>query len=153
MRPCNLPAGAAATARQLQRFRGSGDAERHAESRHSTPERIDQLAQGRVWTGQQAKANGLVDDLGGLARAVAVAKEKAKIPADSDVELVSYPAPKTLYQLLSEQMSGGADTTARAWMAANLSDGERDLLRAVRGPSAFFKRGEVLALMPAVYLR
>ena len=44
------------------------------------------LAQGRVWTGRQAKENGLVDELGGLDRAVAVAKERAKIPADSDVE-------------------------------------------------------------------
>src|SRR4029453_2107847 len=35
--------------------------ERAAESRHTTPEKIDQVAQGRVWTGQQAKALGLVD--------------------------------------------------------------------------------------------
>ena len=35
--------------------------EKVADSRHSTPEKIDQLAQGRVWTGQQAKDNGLVD--------------------------------------------------------------------------------------------
>jgi protease-4 len=65
--------------------------EKVAESRHSTPEKIDALAQGRVWTGRQAKQNGLVDELGGLDRAVAVAKQRAKIAADSDVELVVYP--------------------------------------------------------------
>ncbi|HEX7138899.1 MAG TPA: S49 family peptidase, partial [Vicinamibacterales bacterium] len=37
-----------------------------ADSRHSTPEKIDAIAQGRVWTGRQAKQNGLVDQLGGL---------------------------------------------------------------------------------------
>ena len=52
-----------------------------AESRHTTPDQIDRLAQGRVWTGRQAKDNGLVDELGGLDRAVAIAKERAKIPA------------------------------------------------------------------------
>src|SRR5204863_116137 len=49
--------------------------ERVAESRHSTPEKIDRLAQGRVWTGSQAKDNGLVDALGGLDEAVAMAKD------------------------------------------------------------------------------
>ena len=39
-----------------------------AESRRTTPEKIDSLAQGRVWTGRQAKENGLVDELGGLDR-------------------------------------------------------------------------------------
>src|SRR5215831_4150353 len=52
--------------------------EKVAESRHSTPEKIDELAQGRVWTGRQAKQNGLADALGGLDRAVALAKERAR---------------------------------------------------------------------------
>ncbi len=47
--------------------------EKVAESRRSKPEQIDSLAQGRVWTGRQAKENGLVDELGGLDRAIAVA--------------------------------------------------------------------------------
>src|ERR1700681_3065404 len=65
--------------------------EKVADSRHSTPEKIDALAQGRVWTGRQAKQNGLVDQLGGLDRAIAVAKQRAKIAADTDVEVVVYP--------------------------------------------------------------
>lgn len=125
-----------------------------AQSRNTTPDRIDALAQGRVWTGQQAKANGLVDELGGLARAVAVAKERAKIPEGDDVQLVVYPAPKTFYQMLSERLSGTAETSmVSQWLAANLSASERDLLRAVRGPATLFRRGEALALMPLTFVR
>jgi protease-4 len=138
---------------QLQAFY-DGFVEKVAESRHSTPEKIDALAQGRVWTGQQAKQNGLVDELGGLDRAVAVAKQRAKIAADSDVELVVFPPRKSLYELLSEQYSGSSDSIAvGAWLNANLSAGEIEALRIMRGPFTMFRRGETLALMPFTFLR
>jgi protease-4 len=125
-----------------------------AASRHSTPEAIDRLGQGRVWTGNQAKANGLVDELGGLDRAVDLAKTRAGIPSDADVELVTYPAPKTFYQLVSESLSGEAQASAvDAWMRANLSTTELAALRAVRGPATMFRRGEALALMPLTFVR
>jgi protease-4 len=125
-----------------------------AESRHKTSEEINQIGQGRVWTGQQGKAIGLVDALGGLERAVSVAKERAKIPGDSDVELVFYPAPKSFYELLSDQLSGNSDSAVIGkWLKANLSAAEFDLLRTARGPAAMFRRGEPLALMPIHYLR
>ena len=113
------------------------------------------LAQGRVWTGRQARQNGLVDDLGGLDRAIAVAKERAKIAADSEVEIVVYPPRKSFYEILSEELSGGpSETTAvSAWLTANLSGGEIEALRALRGPLALFRRGEPLALMPYTFLR
>ncbi len=120
-----------------------------AESRGTTPEKIQQIAQGRVWTGQQAKENGLVDALGGLDRAVAIAKERAKIPADQEVELVTYPSPKSLYELISEQLArSDASAAVNTWLADNLSAGELETLRAVRGPALMFRRGEPLALMP-----
>ncbi len=50
-----------------------------AVARGSTPEKINEVAQGRVWTGQQAKANGLVDTLGGLHEALASAAQRAKL--------------------------------------------------------------------------
>ena len=131
--------------------------EKVAEARHSTPEKIDALAQGRVWTGRQAKQNGLVDELGGLDRAVAVAKQRAKIAADSDIELVVYPPRKSFYELLSEQMSGSSDSIQSAvfsdWLNANLTKGELEALRLVRGPWTMFRRGEPLALMPFTVLR
>jgi len=127
--------------------------EKVADSRHSTPEKIDEIAQGHVWTGRQAKDNGLVDQLGGLDTAVAIAKERAKIPASSGVELVTFPPRKSFYELLTEQFSGGDTMAVSAWMSANLTSGEVAALRAIRGPFALFKRGEPLALMPFAYLR
>ena len=128
--------------------------EKVADSRHSTPEQIDMLAQGRVWTGRQAKQNHLVDELGGLDRAIAIAKQRAKIPADSDVELVVYPPKRSFYEVLSEQFMGGTDQAALGgWLTSNLSAGERDALRTMRGPLTLFRRGEVLAMLPFTYVR
>lgn len=50
-----------------------------AEGRNSTPEKIDDIAQGRVWTGRQAKERGLVDTLGGLTDALAAAAKRGKL--------------------------------------------------------------------------
>src|SRR3954452_9164810 len=131
--------------------------EKGAESRHSTPEKIDALAQGRVWTGRQAKQNGLVDELGGLDRAVAVAKQRAKIAADSDVELVVYPPRKSFYELVSEQFNGSSESmqglAVGEWLNANLPKGETEALRIRRGPVPLSRRGEPLALMPFTYVR
>jgi protease IV len=129
--------------------------EKVATARHATPEEIDALAQGRVWTGRQAKQNRLIDELGGLERAVAVAKQRAKIPADSGVEVVVYPPRKSFYELVTEQFSGsGSESIAFSeWLNANLSKGELDVLRTMRGPLSLFRRGEVLALMPFTFLR
>jgi protease-4 len=131
--------------------------EKVADSRHSTPEQIDLLAQGRVWTGRQAKQNKLVDELGGLDRAIAIAKQRAKIGADSDVEIVVYPPRKSFYELLSEQFSGSSDSlqaaALSAWMRTNMSKGEIEALRAIRGPLSMFRPGEILALMPFTFLR
>jgi len=126
---------------------------RAAESRHTTPEKIDSLAQGRVWTGRQAKDNGLVDELGGLDRALTIAKERAHIPASSNVEVVSYPQPRSFYQLVSDTFSGNSDAAVSAWVSAHLSADELTALRALRGTTAMFRRGEPLALMPFSYVR
>jgi protease-4 len=128
--------------------------EKVAEARHSTPEKIDALAQGRVWTGRQAKQNGLVDQLGGLDRAIAVAKQRAKIAADTEVELLVFPPRRSFYEIVSDQLSGSGDSMAvSAWLSANLSKGEIEALRTMRGPFAMFRRGEPLALMPFTVLR
>ncbi|MGE0448025.1 MAG: signal peptide peptidase SppA [Vicinamibacterales bacterium] len=123
-----------------------------ARSRQTTADRIDAVAQGRVWTGRQARERGLVDELGGLDRALAVAKDRAKIPADSDIEVVVFPRPKSFYELITEGVSSGSETALRAWVSSNLSADERNLLRALRGPATMFRRGEPLALMPTIYV-
>jgi protease IV len=128
--------------------------EKAADSRHTTPEKVDALAQGRVWTGRQAKQNRLIDELGGLDDAIAIAKQRAKIPAESEVELVVYPPRKSFYEIVSDELTGSRESRAvSAWLSANLSNGELDILRAVRGPLGLFRRGEPLALMPFTFLR
>jgi len=126
-----------------------GFVQKAAVSRHTTPERIDSIAQGRVWTGQQAHQHGLVDALGGLDRAVAIAKQRAGIPEEEDVELVVYPPRRTLYETLAEHF-GSSGVTVWAQLAG---DGERRAMAALLAPGRLFRRGEPLALMPGVFLR
>jgi protease-4 len=124
--------------------------EKAAAARHMKPEALDAIARGRVWTGRQAKNLGLVDVLGGLDRAVALAKERAKIPAQERVELVVYPPRRSLYDLLSASLSG---MDQGAELAALLGVRDRRAVAALTAPLRLFRRGEPLALMPAGYLR
>lgn len=48
-------------------------------------EKMEDVAQGRVWTGKAALERGLVDAIGGISRAVAIAKQKAGIADDQQV--------------------------------------------------------------------
>jgi protease-4 len=73
-----------------------------AEGRKKTEAEIEKLAQGRVWTGVEAAEGGLVDRLGGLDAAIALARSRARIPADQDVQLVVLPASKGLWETLLE---------------------------------------------------
>ena len=72
-----------------------------SEARKRSPEEIERAAQGRVWTGQQALEVGLVDEMGGLDRAIAIAKEKAGIPQGRSVSLEVHPRKRSLLQMLS----------------------------------------------------
>lgn len=87
-----------------------------AADRHMTVDAIDKIAKGRVWTGAQAKQLGLVDYLGGLDRAIGVAKQLANIPASQSVSILRLPRPKSLLdQLLNleeNQMSGRTPSLA-----------------------------------------
>jgi len=62
-----------------------------ASGRKMEKEAVDKIGQGRVWTGTDGKANGLVDDLGGLEFAIELAKEKANIGKDDDVIIKELP--------------------------------------------------------------
>ena len=71
-----------------------------AKGRNKDDAYIDSVGQGRVWTGSQGKEKGLVDEFGGLDRAVEVAKQLANIPADKGVQRVILPYPTTFLQEL-----------------------------------------------------
>ena len=94
-----------------------------------------------------------MDLVGGLDRAIAVAKQRARIPSETDVELVVYPPRKSFYEVVADQFSGSSDRAVSAWLSSNLTDGERTALRAMHGPIALFRRGEPLALMPLTFVR
>jgi protease-4 len=90
--------------------------------RNMPVEAVDKIGQGRVWTGSQAKEIGLVDELGGLDRAVEVAKQLAHIPANQSVRIVRYPEEKSLFQILLEREQDQL-TEERAAAAAQTFDG------------------------------
>src|SRR6202044_3638149 len=74
-----------------------------ATGRKMTVEAVDKIGKGRVWSGSQGKELGLVDELGGLDRAVEVAKDLAHIPAGESVRLVRYPEERTFFQQLLQK--------------------------------------------------
>jgi protease IV len=124
--------------------------EKAAEGRNTTPERIDAIAQGRVWTGRQAKQLGLVDELGGLERALALAKQRARIPQDAEVQIVVYPPRKSIYEIVSNPFGRSEDG---ATLAGLLGFRDPRALQALTAPIRVFRRGEPLALMPNVFVR
>jgi protease-4 len=77
-----------------------GFVDRVAEARKRPYDQVEPLAQGRVWLGAQAKMNGLVDEIGGLDRAVEMIKQRTNIPASEQVTLVTYPPRRTLLEML-----------------------------------------------------
>jgi len=80
-----------------------------ADGRKLPKEKVLQIAKGRIWSGQDAKNLGLVDELGGYDTALGLAKKAAGIGDGEDVNVVEYPRPKTLFQSLLQR--GGADNS------------------------------------------
>ncbi|MGB7295275.1 MAG: signal peptide peptidase SppA [Candidatus Aminicenantales bacterium] len=72
-----------------------------AEGRALTREDVDKVGRGRVWTGRQAKEVGLVDELGGLDKALELAKDLAGISVEEKVRLVVWPKKTTRFGTLS----------------------------------------------------
>jgi len=77
-----------------------------ATGRHMTEEEVEAVAKGRVWSGEEAKARGLVDELGGYAVALRLAKQAANISAEAPVTLTVFPREKGLAELLYDRLTG-----------------------------------------------
>lgn len=88
-----------------------------ADSRHKTPEEIDQIAQGHVWIGSDAKANGLVDELGDFDDAVKKAADLAKL---SKWQLNWYVSEPSLSDLVFSQVSASVHAMLPAAIQAYL---------------------------------
>lgn len=114
---------------------------RVAEGRGLDPAMVDSLGRGRVWSGLAAQRFGLVDTLGGLRTAVAVARQRAGLGEDREARLTQYPRPRRSYlqgviEGLLEDPSQSDDTRMlspilSAWLAA-----------------ARFPTGATLAMLP-----
>ncbi|PJZ06127.1 signal peptide peptidase SppA [Pantoea rodasii] len=101
-----------------------------AKSRHKTPEQINDIAQGHVWTGSDAKANGLVDALGDFDDAVAKAAELAKV---AKPQLSWYQDDPGMIDLLLNQMNASAQAMLPAALKVWLPAPMLDVMSAVKG--------------------
>ncbi|HEY1643963.1 MAG TPA: signal peptide peptidase SppA [Streptosporangiaceae bacterium] len=86
-----------------------------AEGRRMTPERVHELARGRVWSGADALDNGLIDELGGLDCAVAAARRRAGLPATA--QLRAYPRSRPIDRLRPPASSESRGAAAASLLA------------------------------------
>jgi protease-4 len=70
--------------------------------------RVEEIAKGRVWTGEQAKELGLVDELGGFMKAIEVAKELAEIKPEEEIRLKRFPRALTPAEQIEKLFTGTA---------------------------------------------
>ncbi|XP_048231710.1 serine protease SPPA, chloroplastic isoform X2 [Ricinus communis] len=122
LRPDEAELFARSAQNAYQQFR-----DKAAFSRSMPVNKMEEVAQGRVWTGKDAASRGLVDAIGGLSRAVAIAKQKASIPQEKQVILVelSRPSP-SLPEILSgvgSSIAGVDRTLKEVLQELSVSDG------------------------------
>jgi protease-4 len=109
-----------------------------------TREDLEKLAAGRIWTGRQAKENGLIDELGTLEDAIADAKEMGGIGKDKEAELLILPKPRSFLDVLLESRSDpDAEMKSSSIRLAPLLHGLPELAGPLRSAEALLQlRGE-----------
>lgn len=118
----------------------SGFLKRVADGRRRKREEIEPFAQGRVWTGNHARLHGLVDELGGIDRAVSLLRKKAGIADGEQVRLLMYPGRKSWFEMWFRPSSSD---DAGSW------DGETALLLRNLPPGAApWLQGGMLGVLP-----
>ena len=116
-----------------------------ADSRGLDVEAVDEIAQGRIWTGKQALDLGLVDVLGDLDTAIEIAAEKAGLEAGT-YRTRLLPTPKTFMESLNETLSMRISQT---WQSLRATPAERALVRQARLLEELIEmQGTVQARMP-----
>ncbi len=92
--------------------------QRVADDRKMTTAQVDEIAQGRVWSGADALKIGLVDELGGLQKAIDVAAQDAKL--GDNYSVVEFPEPKSLAEQLAESLQGNEQPLAKTGFAGRV---------------------------------
>ncbi|MCB1025251.1 MAG: signal peptide peptidase SppA [Acidobacteria bacterium] len=119
-----------------------------AKGRNMDSEKVNSLGQGHVWTGTQAKANGLVDELGGLEKAIQIAKQLAKLPPDKEVKRVALPEPRSMF---SDYFGSEESTFSKIKQEEQLVKIlPKDIRKALRYANMFenMKKGDAMLIMP-----
>jgi protease IV len=117
-----------------------------AKGRGKSNEEINAIGQGHVWTGFQAKDKGLVDEFGGLEKAIDIAKELAKLPAEKDVKRVVFPAPQPFLSTLFDSSNASVKEETQKAMVESLP---KDLQRSLRFVKMFeMMNGQNMMLLP-----
>ncbi len=129
----------------LQRFTDNMYAtflDRVAQGRNKTIAEVDSVGQGRVWTGQRAVQKGLVDELGGLDRAIEIAAEMADV---SEYKIVEYPRIEKEFweEILSEFNKGN-----QASIMNKLTPQEQKVLKTIQEYRNIMSYNEPLARLP-----
>jgi len=104
--------------------------------RDMTKEEVDRVGKGRIWTGDQARELGLIDEIGGLSKALSLAKEKAGIPKGESIKLVVWPKKISFWKSIFANPFAGIETDAKRALDK--------WLRMLR----IFENSGVLAVMP-----
>jgi protease-4 len=95
----------------------AGFLKRVAEGRNTTPEAIEPYAQGRAWLGSQGHERKLIDELGGIDKAIELLREKAKLSKDEPVRLIPYPPRESLFsRYLGRSPEATASALAGNWL-------------------------------------
>jgi protease-4 len=90
------------------------------EGRKLSKEAVEKVAKGRIWTGEDAKELGLVDELGGFPAALKLARTAMKLPEGEPVRLKVYPEKKTLLKFISDIRQIAADDNLESSLARTL---------------------------------
>jgi protease-4 len=121
-----------------------------AKGRNKTVEDVDQLGGGHVWTGTQAKANGLIDEFGGLEKAIDIAKQLAELPADKDVRRVVFPEPRPLLETYFGSDDDSTDLQTQKAQAVIAESLPKEVREAFRYSFIFDRmgQGDAMLMMP-----
>jgi protease-4 len=120
-----------------------------AKGRNMTPDAVDAIGEGHVWTGTQGRSNRLVDEFGGLEKAIDVAKQLANLPPDKDVKRVVFPVPRPFLETIfgNDSSADEKESQAQEALLASLPEDVRRVFRYSRLLDQM-KHGETIMMMP-----